>query len=159
MAEFPAPSRHARKLQASGIGLQVGEHVFTAIKFHHNRPADYNTIVMAARFVGNALRKSPDRSPHATPPMASRVGRCGNGLLAITDLHLLLYRRRGFGYRPDEAFWAAEVGSITPAKVHLARALEIVFADGSRCELDAETARARKHLFEVLDALRATRVS
>ena len=91
--------------------------------------------------------------------MASRVGRYGDGLLAITNLHLLLYRRRGLGYRPQEAFWATDVHSIAPAKGQSARPIEIVFADGSRCELDADTARERDHLFEMLDALRATKAA
>ena len=161
MAEFPAPSAHARMLQASGNGLQRGEHVFTAIRFHRNRLADYGTFTVAARFCGSAVHKTADPSPHAAPPMASRVGQYRDGLLAITNLHLLLYRRRGLasGYNPAEAFGVTEVRSITPAKSHFVHPIALVFVDGSSCQLDTNTARERRHLFEVLAALRAASFS
>jgi hypothetical protein len=157
MAELPAPSKHARKLQATGNGLQAGEHVFTAIRFHRNRAADFNSFRVAACFVSAAVRKTDDRSPHAAPPLASRVGRYQDGLLAVTNFHLLLYLRSGliFGYRPQASFWPAEVRSFTPVNARFAYPVSIVFADGSSCELDADTVRSRTHLFEVLDALRS----
>jgi len=158
MAEFPAPSKHARMLQATGNGLQEGEHVFTAVSFHRNRVLACNGFAVAGRFVANAVRKTMDHSPRAAPLMASRVGQYPDGLLAITNLHLLLYLRRGLfgGYRAQEAFWVTELRSITPAKARLAHPIAIAFADGSTCELDVVTAQARTHLFEVLDALSAT---
>jgi hypothetical protein len=161
MAEFPAPSNHARKLQATGNGLQSGEHVFTAIRFHRNRILEYNGITVAARFVAGAVRKTNDRSPYAAPPLAARVGQYRDGLLAITNFHLLLYLRNGLfvSYRPEVSFWPAEVRSITPVDARFAHPVSIEFADGSSCELDADTARSRHHLFEVLDALRAINVS
>ncbi|MEO8692756.1 MAG: hypothetical protein ABI658_04515 [Acidimicrobiales bacterium] len=160
MAELPAPSKHARKLQATGNGLQGGEHIFTAIRFHRNRTLEFNSITVAARFVGAAVRKEA-RSPYAAPPLASKVGRYRDGLLAVTNFHLLLYLRSGllFGYRPEVSFWPAEVRSIIPIDARFAHPVLIVFADGSSCELDADTARSRHHLFEVLDALRAINVS
>ncbi|MEO5840761.1 MAG: hypothetical protein ABIQ73_17315 [Acidimicrobiales bacterium] len=155
MAELPAPSKHARRLQATGNGLQGGEHVFTAIRFHRNRLIDFNPISVGARFVSAAVKKSEDRSPYAAPPLAARIGQYRDGLLAITNFHLLLYQRNGllFGYRPEVSFWPAEVRSITAVEARFAHPVSIVFADGSSCELDADTARSRHHLFEVLDAL------
>ena len=90
-----------------------------------------------------------------TPPLAARIGQYRDGLLAITNFHLLLYQRSGllFGYRPEVSFWPAEVRSITAVEARFAHPVSIVFADGSSCELDADTARSRHHLFEVLDAL------
>ena len=87
MAEFPAPSAHARMLQASGNGLQRDEHVFTAIRFHRNRIADYGTFTVAARLFGKAAHHGAGGSPHTAPLMATRVGQYRDGLLAITDRH------------------------------------------------------------------------
>lgn len=160
MAELPAPSKHARKLQATGSGLQAGEHVFTAIRFHRNRAVDFNSLTVAARFVSSAVSKSADHSPYATPPLASRVGRYRDGLLAITNFHLVLYLRSGlvFGYKPVASFWAAEVRSIAPVSRRFTHPIAIVFADDSSCELDAVDVGSRNHLFEVLDALRSINV-
>ena len=157
MAEFPAPSAHARMLQASGNGLQRGEHIFTAIRFQRNRITAYGTFTMARGLFANAARPADGGSPHIAPLMASRVGQYRDGLLAITDLHFLLYIRRGLlsGYKPTEAFAVAEVRSITPVRSRFKRPIALVFVDGSRCELDAGSGRERDHLFEVLAALRA----
>jgi hypothetical protein len=157
MAELPAPSKHARNLQATGNGLHAGEHVFTAIRFRRNRAVDFNSLTVAARFVSAAVRKSEYHSPYSAPPLASRVGRYRDGLLAITNFHLLLYLRSGlvFGYKPIASFWAAEVRSITPVSGRFAHPVSIVFADDSSCELDAVDADSRDHLFEVLYALRS----
>jgi hypothetical protein len=94
MAELPAPSKHARKLQATGNGLQGGEHVFTAIRFHRNRALEFNTV-----------------------------------------------------------------RSITPGNARFVHAVSIVFADGSSCDLDADSARSQQHLFDVLGALHASQGS
>ena len=161
MQPLPELNRIGRKLAEERTGLESNEQVLAVIKFKNAMAVVgvFTAAAWALDVASSALERAM-----TGPTFASLVGRYRDGVMALTSQRLLFYTRKSlhkpgtFAYKPVVAFLTSDVEAITKkGKGILTNAVEIRFTDGSLYEFEADSPRARSHLFAVIDALPAPR--